>query len=59
MQSLYLVRIKNKKMKIKVWIKRSKETFTLRVNELLFTFNYKDTTEAEQVENLKKLYENK
>ena len=46
-------------MKIKVWIKRSKETFTLRVNELLFTFNYKDTTEAEQVENLKKLYENK
>ena len=41
-------------MKIKVYIKRTKETFTLRVNELLFTFNYKDTTEEEQIELLKK-----
>ncbi len=45
-------------MKSKIYIKRDKDTFTLKVDNLVMTFNYKDTTEEEQIENLKKLYEN-
>lgn len=48
-------------MKTKIYIKRNKDTFTLRVDNddnLVMTFNYKDTTEEEQIENLRKLYEN-
>ena len=48
-------------MKTKIYIKRNKDTFTLRVDNddnLVMTFNYKDTTEEEQIENLIKLYEN-